>query len=510
MMRQLAACASLEDIMCSPVAFGLPASPLQRAIFRIIQGVPLNELALNPDVRAAVGDVSALPQGEAPREVVILGGVRSGKSLATAGATVYASQHCDVSNLREGEVPRVSILSLDVDKSAVVLRDHLLGTMNTSPLLGSIKLADGADYVRLRHPTGRAIEVKVAAGRRAGGSLVARWSAGVIFDEAARMVGSDEGVVNLDDARVAVLGRLLPGAQILYPSSPWAPFGPIYEMHQAHWGSPTKALVVIRAPGPAMNPQWWTAERVELLKRSDPDAYRTDVLAEFLSPDEALFANSLLEQHTRADHEVLSYDDRNSYCAAMDPATRGNSWTLVIATRDGRRRRVALATQWTGTKHEPLSPSETLREIAEICHRYGITSVHTDQYSIDALIDLARQRGIGLLQTSLTESQKAERYMGLRTKLVEGELELPPLPPLLADLRRVRRKATQAGIAIHLPPTADGRHCDYAPSWMLAMTAPLHDRAPMPEEESEIQRKAMLASAHKRFGEKKKKGPRRL
>jgi hypothetical protein len=254
-----------------------------------------------------------------------------------------------------------------------------------------------------------------------------------------------------------------------------------------------------------MNPVWWTPERVEQTKRINPDAYRTDVLAEFLSPDEALFATTLLEAHTRRDHEVLEYDERNAYCAAMDPATRGNSWTLVIGTRDGKRRRVALAKQWTGSKNSPLSPREVLREISTLCSRYNIRSVYTDQYYVDALIDIGREYGLGLLQMSMTESEKSARYLDARTKLIEGEYELPPVPELLADLRRVRRKATQNGISIALPETSDGRHCDYAPSWVLAMTVPLLDRQPLPDEQMENERKAMLKASLERFGKGKKK-----
>jgi hypothetical protein len=43
--------------------------------------------------------------------------------------------------------------------------------------------------------------------RQAGGSLVAHWSAGVIFDEAPRMSGSDNAIVNLDDAQARVRAR---------------------------------------------------------------------------------------------------------------------------------------------------------------------------------------------------------------------------------------------------------------------------------------------------------------
>jgi hypothetical protein len=289
-------------------------------------------------------------------------------------------------------------------------------------------------------------------------------------------------VVNLDHARTAVLSRILPGALVAEVGSPWAPFGPVYDMVVKHWDSPSKDCVVIKARGPDMNPFWWTPERCETLRQREPDAYRTDVLAEFMTPEENLFSADLLEACTRKGEASLPYDPHAAYWAAMDPATRGNSWTLVIGTRRGAKRVIAHAQQWTGTSSEPLSPKAVLHEIAEILRRYNLRGVETDQYYVDALVDIARDIRLGdetyplhLVRTSLGEAEKAQRYLALRTKLAEGELELAPVKELQADMRRVRRRATQSGISIVLPSTGDGRHCDYAPSLMLVATRNLAD-----------------------------------
>src|SRR5438552_3658153 len=60
----------LERLLMSPAAFGLTtASSLQRAVCRIIDGLPLGELATCAEVRAAIGDVDALPSSP-PAEVL--------------------------------------------------------------------------------------------------------------------------------------------------------------------------------------------------------------------------------------------------------------------------------------------------------------------------------------------------------------------------------------------------------------------------------------------------------
>lgn len=463
---------TLETLLTHPEAFGLTtASPLQRAVCRIADGLPLGELATVPEVVAAIGDVAALPSTP-PSEVLLLSGIRTGKSLLAAALAVRATQTCNLSGLSAGDNVRVSVLSLTTDLGRVVF-GHIVGNVMAKPRLRALVVGEPtSDAITLRHPTGREVEIKVVAGARAGASLVARWSAGCVVDEAARMQGQEDGVVNFDDARRAMLGRLLPGAQLVAISSPWAPRGPIYEMVQEHAGRPTANLVVIRAPAHHMNPSVWTPERIDKLKTQDEQAYRTDILGEFCDPESSLFASTELEAVTRAAPMVLEREERHHYVAAIDPATRGNGWTLAIATarREGtRKKRIAvLVKQWQGSKLAPLKPDVVLKEIAEICAGYGIRHAWTDQWSSDALRALAAPHGLYLQEETMTAARKVEIYETLRTWIAEGDVELPPDPQLRADLLSIRKRVTMTGIAIDLPRTSDGRHADYAPALATA------------------------------------------
>jgi hypothetical protein len=480
---------TLEALLTSRHGFALTtASPLQRAVCRIIDGLPLGELASREEVRSAIGDVDGLPTAP-PAEVLILSGIRTAKSLSAAATAVRASQTCDVSGLGAGETPRVSVVSLTVDLSKVVF-DHIVGNVLARPALKALLIGEPtADTVTLRHPSGRAVDIKVVAGARAGASLVARWSAGCIFDEAPRMIGSDDGVVNYDDCRAAVIGRLLPGAQVISIGSPWAPFGPIYERVMERQGKPGPDLVIVRAPAHHMNPVHWTPQRIEELRAKDPQVYRTDILGEFADPETSLFSSAELELVTRAAPAVVPPEDGHYYAAAMDPATRGNSWTLCIATRkwtdDGLRSKdvVVLAKQWTGSKLAPLSPNAVLKEIAALCRQYRMTYASTDQYAADALRDLARQHKLHLRIEPMTAQRNVDVYEGLRAKLADGRVELPPDATLRADLLSVRKRVTQSGVRIELPRTSDGRHADFAPAIALVLDQPIREpdvRAPAP------------------------------
>jgi hypothetical protein len=292
------------------------------------------------------------------------------------------------------------------------------------------------------------------------------------------MNGEEDGVVNFDDARRAVLGRLLPGAQLVAIGSPWAPRGPIYETVQEHWRRPSARLVVVRAPAPAMNPQWWTPARVEVLKRQDEQAYRTDILSEFADPESSLLSSAEIDRATRKGPLVLEREPGHMYVAAIDPATRGNAWTLVVVTRvrraDGRLyTAVVLAKQWQGSKSDPLDPDKVLAEVARILKGYGLEYVLTDQLAADFVRSIGHRHDLGVFPETVTASRKVELFESLRMRLADDGLEIPDDPLFRADLLSIRKRVTMNGIAIELPRTADGRHADYAPALALAVSKAL-------------------------------------
>ena len=471
---------SLEQLLVHPGAFGLEtASPLQRAVCRIADGLPLGELGAHPDVVQAIGDVAALPSTR-PAELLVLSGIRTGKSLLAAALAVRAALTCDLSRLRPGETARVSVLSLTVDLGRVVF-DHIAGTVAARPALRALMVGEPtSDTVNLRHPSGRIVEVRVVAGARAGASLVARWSAGCIFDEAPRMLGEEDGVVNFDDARRAVLGRLLPGAQLVAIGSPWAPRGPIYEAVQEHAGKPTARLVVVRAPAPAMNNVWWTPARVEALRVQDEQAYRTDVLAQFADPETALISSAEIDRATRKGPLVIGREPGLHYVAAIDPATRANAFTLIVAARrqcaDRKvRTSVVLAKQSQGSKTDPLDPDKVLAEIAGLVKGYGIPGVWTDQLAADFVRSIAYRHGLSVSIETITAANKVQMFESLRVRIADDGIEIPDDPIVRADLLSIRKRVTMNGIAIELPRTADGRHADYAPALAIAAAKAIAD-----------------------------------
>src|SRR5690606_15826734 len=79
----------------------------------------------------------------------------------------------------------------------------------------------------------------------------------------------------------------------------------------------------------------------------------------------------------------------HDYSAAMDPATRGNAWTFVVADRHKGKERIVYAREWQHSKVKPAKPSEIFREVSPVLTRYGLDWCYSDQFSGDALVDIA-------------------------------------------------------------------------------------------------------------------------
>jgi hypothetical protein len=199
-----------------------------------------------------------------------------------------------------------------------------------------------------------------------------------------------------------------------------------------------------------------------------------DVLGEFGAAASGQYAPDHVRAATRDSAADLPAETGRHYVAAIDPATRGNGWTLAITTRDEQRVKVAYAYEWIGTRAEPLDPGEVLKECAEACAEYGVSTVHSDQAFGDALVKLARIAGLTLLQWTIPSNEQVKKYLAIRTNLDMGAIER-------TDLLHIRKRVTPGGMKPHLPMTSDGRHCDWGPTLMLGLSKLLPDPTQAPE-----------------------------
>ncbi len=198
-------------------------------------------------------------------------------------------------------------------------------------------------------------------------------------------------------------------------------------------------------------------------------------------------------------------DDRHTYVATIDPATRGNAWTLTIGCLgDSGLRRIVLTKQWLGTKKVPLVPGDVFREIAPILLRYRLKYLHSDQFSEDTLREIARQHGLALFVTPWTAGLKADAYDALKTLAQEGKLDLPDDPVVKTDLLGIRTKLTRNGITFDLARQG-ARHSDFAPGIAMNLLLLRVPCVPIPSVQTDAEAAAAFKVAFLLEREKERK-----
>jgi hypothetical protein len=464
---------TLEKLLTSRQGFDLDASPLQRALVRAADGRPIGDGLDAEAVERHFGCDAAKLGCVRPTLVEVVAGVRSGKSLISDAAAVHGSLSADLSALKGHEISRFSIVAPTVDNATATFR-LLAGSVQASPMLSKLLVGEPtSEALSIRRADGRVVEIMVVAASRGAVTLRSRWSAGFVLDEVALFGAESQGaVINADELLRAGETRLVPGAQGWIVSSPFGPSGLLYELYRAHFGKPGRVLVV-HAPTTAMNPAF-PIEQIEAIRIRTPDVAAREYDAEWVDTDTAFFDGPLVDAAVRAEPADLAPVSTMPYVAAWDAATRGNSWTLVIASVESRLNgeplmRIAVARQWTGSRVAPLAPDVVIAEIGSILSRYGVKRVLCDGWGTDAFRPLARAAGFELAERPLSPEAKFGAFEKVRTRLATDLLELAPHPYLAADLKSVRKRVLSNGVRVDLPKTADGRHADFAPSVALVV-----------------------------------------
>jgi hypothetical protein len=398
--------------------------------------------------------------------VVLICGVRSGKSFfAVCGAT-RDILNADCSALRPHEIARHVIVAPNTDAATATFR-LFCGMWGDSPPLKALIIGEPTtDTLTIRRPDGRIFEVTVVAASRGAVTVRNRWLAGFTYEEASGFgVEATGAAVNAEELLRAGQTRLLPRTQGRIITSPYGQQGLVWRLYREHFGSPGRVLVV-HAATRAMNPSFPQAT-IDEIRARDPDGAAREYDAAWVDPESAFFDSETLRCARREAPLERAAQQGVQYVAAWDAATRGNRWTLAVAHEENGRVIVDLVREWRGSKTAPLSPKIVIGEVAAVLRPFRVRSVYVDQWSVDALRDQAGAVGLGLIECAKDITDAG--YRELHTRLGNASAELPPHDVLEQDLRGVRKRVTPTGVRIELPRTADGRHCDYAPAVALAV-----------------------------------------
>jgi hypothetical protein len=506
--------------------------------------LPLGEIANDPTVIEALGGTGAIPAlTRRPIEFLDISAIRVGKSLWAAAFIIWLSQTVDLSGTIESDIVRIFIAALNLKGTKPVMT-HLVKTVLRKPALRSLLVDDPNEItvenaqrhgLKLRHPSGKIIEVTCIPLDRAGGSALSVYCAGVVVDEYPRMIGADDGVKNVEHFRDGVLGRLLPGAVFLATGSPWQPYGPAYDMVVKHFGKPTQDLIVMRtsaAPFVGVNPEWYP-EKVAFLERTNQRSYINDYLAQFTDGEETVFPPKSIEQAVTwvppqaaeygkpalfADPSALRHDYWAVMCGGWVKPTNAlediyeheflgetvtgsshgyvvpgrNGWLRILLDERGReipRQDGPSVKPWfevyeilSWDKNSGARAFDLVRAVGDMGRRFGCSDIHWDGYDQLTLADMFRREDLRPHIHPWSQAKKTEAVDHLRTLFIEKRMKLPapsegisvksPQERLKQELVRFRARQTPGGNFQYIVTGGEG-HGDHASCLLLAMRADL-------------------------------------
>lgn len=250
-------------------------------------------------------------------------------------------------------------------------------------------------------------------------------------------------------------------------------------------------LVIHTTTGASTNPRirkdWLQEERDK-----DPRAFERECLARFQDSLSGFLSSALIEKARAFGVTVVPPNKRNFYVAAIDPAFRGDAFGFTIVHSDPKLGVVQDYVQrWFNPDGEPLDPALIFSTIAGVLRDYGLRSVFSDQYSLEALQFIAQQNGFSIQEVTFSSASKAEIYGNLQALLNQGRLRLLDDAETLNELKMIEKKLSPGGsVQIQAP---DGKHDDMATVIAIAAKEAVWL---MPKEEVEEKKPPTMIERH--------------
>jgi hypothetical protein len=365
------------------------------------------------------------------REIYIIAGRRSGKSFITALIAAFLACFGDFrAFIAAGETLAVLCLARDREQAKIVFR-YVRAILNGVPALKVMVIAERADEIELA--SGVTVMVKSNDFRGVRGLTLAA----VVADEICfwDAVGANPDREVIAAVRPAMV--TIPSSKLIAISSPYATVGLMYEMHREHFGKEIDDVLVVQAPTELLNP---TISQTVIQKEidKDPEACRSEWLAEFRADISAAFSLEMIEACTLPGRQEF-LPANFSYFAFVDPSGgRHDSYALAIAHRAGEK---VVLDAIKATK-PPFDPSEVTKEYSDFLKLFGVGSVVGDNYAGEWPVTEFAKNGIGYEQA---EKNKSDLYLSLIPVMTSGAVELLDNEKLKTELRRLERRRGRSG-----------------------------------------------------------------
>jgi hypothetical protein len=355
-------------------------------------------------------------------------------------------------------------------RQARLLVRAALSIVERSPLLKGF--IESASEDELRFTNGTAIAAFPCSSRGGRGWPISC----LVLDEAAHHIDSEGNVAaeRIWNALVPSTAQFGDASRVIVASTPYGTDGFFAEL----WAKADSGEV------PDAIPQQHSTEEVnptidqaflERERARDPESFRSEYLAAFVGSGAAYLDAERVDAAV-APRAELTPDEVIDTVAGFDPAFSHDPAGLVIIGRDRHRPIglvVALARAWAPERHTSFEDRRerediVLAEVAQVCRRYRVGKVCTDQFSALAVVNRLERAGLYVESNALTAPSKTAAFAEVRALLYSGGLELYQHPDLIAELKRLRSKFT-AGSAAVVNPRVGGSHGDLAMALALAI-----------------------------------------
>ena len=297
----------------------------------------------------------------------------------------------------------------------------------------------------------------------------------------------DEASANPDTAVQTALRyaqRQFPRSKRVWLSTPFVKRGVFYGLYEAGTQgcklrnedlvARYKNTLVCWGPTAALENPMVTKAKLEEDLAEDPEKYQQESNARFADSISGFLSSNLLREAIDAGVGVRAplEKGKNDYVMAIDPAFRHDAFACVVVHKQDDKVYVDYAKRWVPEKGVPLNPATILDEVTSIARKYHIDTAYTDQYSNEALRQLALDRGLGLADISWTVASKPKIWANFRNLVNHHNIKL--LDPqynehasvMFTELVRMERTLTGGGnIQIKAP---NGEHDDMAMAVAMA------------------------------------------
>jgi hypothetical protein len=261
----------------------------------------------------------------------------------------------------------------------------------------------------------------------------------IACDELAYFRSSDNLPVDVEMLRACRPCLATTGGKLIVLSSPAGATGALWDLHRQHFGRDDSDVLVWVASAPDMNPTL-SADYLERMRESDPDAYRTEVLGEFRQGVSALFDPAALDAVVMAGVRERLPEAGRKYAAFADASGgRHDRFAVAVASAD-LDGTVTLDALWTWTP--PFDPGAVIREACDRLRAYRMNTITGDRYAAGFVSEAFTAGGLRYLAS---ERDRSRIYLDTLPLVSAAKVRLLERTDLLRELRGLERRVSRNG-----------------------------------------------------------------